>query len=88
MAGSVVRAGNVVRADSVVRRRWGRQAVAAGRRQPDQTVELAWVAAIDFGRDYLGPVLERHPGPEATAVAEAFKVLEGALGRLQASLSF
>jgi hypothetical protein len=76
----------VGRADSAVRRRWGRQAVVAGG-QPDQTVELAWVAAIDLGREYLGPVLKRHPGPEAAAVAEAFKALEGALGRLQASLS-
>jgi hypothetical protein len=79
---------DVGRADNVVRRRWGRQAEPAGRRHPDQTVELAWVAAIDLGREYLGPVLQRHPGPEAAAVAEAFKALEGALGRLQASLSF
>jgi hypothetical protein len=78
----------VVRADSVVRRRWGRQAVGAGRRLPDQTVELAWVATIDLGREYLGPVLKQHPGPEAAAVAAAYKALEGALGRLQASLAF
>jgi hypothetical protein len=79
---------DVVRAGSVVRRRWGRQAAPAGRRQPTQTVELAWVATIDLGREHLGPVLERHPGPEAAAVAEAYKALEGALGRLQASLAF
>ncbi|MBO0893964.1 MAG: hypothetical protein J2O39_06280 [Acidimicrobiales bacterium] len=75
-------------AEDVLRRRWDRQAAVAERREPDQSVELAWVAAIDFGRDYLRPVLNRHPGPEASAVAAAFEALERALGRLQASLPY